>query len=276
MISDAGQLATAAEIGLILLPVSLLPAAAWHGIDRARRDAALAIPAALFLYIGMFVAVALAASMRMPLRDASLAHADAALGISVPAVLSWISSHGALAAALRRSYGALLWFLAASLLVPALVGRRAEAWRLIAANGIAFAVAAPVFVLFPAVGPWVTYHFAPTHAQALCEQSILSLRSGGPITYGGMVCAPSFHAIWGVLAASGFWSFKWLRLPAAMLASLMVASALTTGWHYGVDVVMGLAIAAFSLSIASRVARNRVETKTPKCAGSRTVSLVLR
>jgi membrane-associated phospholipid phosphatase len=50
-------------------------------------------------------------------------------------------------------------------------------------------------------------------------------------------------------------SIKWLRIPAAILAGLIVASTLTTGWHYGTDVVGGLLMCALSLWIARAVLR---------------------
>jgi membrane-associated phospholipid phosphatase len=57
------------------------------------------------------------------------------------------------------------------------------------------------------------------------------------------VCFPSFHAAWAVLAALALWSVKPLRVPAVVLASLIVISTVTTGWHYAVDTLAGVSLA---------------------------------
>jgi membrane-associated phospholipid phosphatase len=43
-----------------------------------------------------------------------------------------------------------------------------------------------------------------------------------------------------------------LRWPAFLIAALIIVSTMTTGWHYGVDVIAGVAIAAGSTMLAGR------------------------
>lgn len=66
-----------------------------------------------------------------------------------------------------------------------------------------------------------------------------------------IVCFPSFHVIWAILSAialGGTWRF--LRIPSALFATLVIASTMSTGWHYATDVLGGLIIAAVSLLLA--------------------------
>ena len=48
-------------------------------------------------------------------------------------------------------------------------------------------------------------------------------------------------------------SFRLLRYPATVLAGLITVSTMTTGWHYGVDVIAGLFLAAITTLLANRV-----------------------
>jgi membrane-associated phospholipid phosphatase len=58
--------------------------------------------------------------------------------------------------------------------------------------------------------------------------------------FGGIVCLPSFHAFWAIVSAQALYTFRYLRYPAIAIASLITVSTLTTGWHYGVDVIAGV------------------------------------
>ena len=95
----------------------------------------------------------------------------------------------------------------------------------------------------PAVGPWVGWRFPPDKLQKACEATIQALRHGSldiHDNFGGIVCLPSFHAFWAIVSAQALFTFRYLRYPAIVVAGLITISTVTTGWHYGVDVIAGI------------------------------------
>ena len=243
----------------VLIAPSLLPAACWHqqgNLDK--RDAALTLPWLLLLMTIIPCVVVVSARLGMPLRDQAFMRIDQHLGFNVPEMMAWASRHSLVQHILNRSYILLFWMVGLAVFLPSLMGRRKAAQEFLLANAIVVLLAVPLFTCLPAVGPWVAYHFPPNPAQKICELSIRGLHmnsSSGAVEAFGVVCFPSFHVIWAILSALALQSIKWLRVPAAILAVLIVVSTLTTGWHYGTDVLGGLVMCALSLWLARLVLR---------------------
>lgn len=242
-----------------LIAPLLVPAAYWHQHGNPdKRDAALTLPWLVVLMVLIPFVVVVSVRIGMPLSDQLFMRLDQHLGLNVPTTMTWASRHPLVESVLDRAYTLLFWLLAAAALVPPLMGRRKPAQEFLLANAIVFLLAVPFFTLFPAIGPWVVYHFPPNPAQKLCELSIRSMHQSvrpDAVKAFGVVCFPSFHAVWAVLSAVALRSIKWLCFPAAILAALIVASTLTTGWHYGVDVLGGLVLCALGLGVARLVIR---------------------
>lgn len=243
----------------VLIAPFLLPAACWHqrgNVDK--RDAALTLPWLFLLMTIIPCVVVVSARLGMPLRDQAFMDLDQHLGFNVPAIMAWASQHPVVQHLLNRSYILLFWMLGLAVFLPSLMGKRKAAQEFLLANAIVFLLAVPVFTCFPAVGPWVAYHFPPNAAQRMCELSIRGLHmnaTSGAVEAFGIVCLPSFHVIWAILSAIALQSIKWLRFPAAILAALIIASTLTTGWHYGTDVLGGFLMCVLSLGLARMVLR---------------------
>ena len=193
------------------------------------------------------------ARLRMPLQDTYLGRADHGLGVSVPAMAAWANGHW-LGRMINASYPLIMPLLVVAALLPLLMGRLPVTRRFLLANLVALAVGFAAFAIFPAVGPWSYYHFTPDRSQANCQILLFSLRRPGPYipprAVAGIVCFPSFHVIWAVLSAAALWCFRYLRIPVVLLAVMIVLSTMTTGWHYFVDVLAGLALAVVSMFIA--------------------------
>jgi membrane-associated phospholipid phosphatase len=51
--------------------------------------------------------------------------------------------------------------------------------------------------------------------------------------------------------------FRLLRYPAIVLAVLIMISTMTTGWHYGADVITGFLLAVISTAIATAIVSKR-------------------
>jgi membrane-associated phospholipid phosphatase len=151
--------------------------------------------------------------------------------------------------------------MAVAIFLPALSGRARASREFLLANLIAFAIAAPLFALLPAVGPWYHGGFMPSPDQLSCQANLLALRLPGPYILttqdAGVVCFPSFHVIWAILCAGALWTFRRLRVPVSILALLIVLSTMTTGWHYFSDVLAGIAIAALSIALARLMVTSR-------------------
>jgi membrane-associated phospholipid phosphatase len=61
--------------------------------------------------------------------------------------------------------------------------------------------------------------------------------------------------IWAILSAACLSTFRTMRIPAILLCALVIASTMTTGWHYFCDVLSGGIIAGVSLVVARVVER---------------------
>jgi hypothetical protein len=272
---------TIAVASLVMLPVSAVPALLWHDCKKyERRDAALTLPWT-FILIALIPAIAvLSAHLQFPLRDGWLVKLDDAMGFHVPTIIGWSHAYWPIGWVLDRSYPLLSLLLPVAVLLPAILGKREAAERFLLANTAAFIFSFPIFTLVPAVGPWAGYQFAGSQAQISCEAAIVALHNGSDTAaMASLVTFPSFHVIWAMLSACALWSIKPLRIPSTILASLIVISTVTSGWHYVADIIAGFMIVGISLCCAnwimgvnkteqsrtqdSKIRRNRDIIKTP-------------
>ena len=246
-----------AQAAAVMIPISLLPAILYH--DRKlydKRNAALSLPW-VFLLIAIIPPMAvLSVRFEFPLRDAWFAKLDRLVGVNVPEIAAWITAHPAIRAISDGTYDALYFLLPAAILLPALLGKRRAAEGFIVSNVTAFLISFPFFTLLPGIGPWVGSHFLATESQSACEATVIALHGGSQTAaVVGIVCFPSFHAIWALLSAYSLWSIRILRIPACVLGALVVLSTVTTGWHYFADVVAGILVGALSIAVACWIVR---------------------
>jgi membrane-associated phospholipid phosphatase len=224
----------------------------WHGKGRKdMRDAAMTIPWLLLLLVILPIPVEVFARVGFPLQDSQLAQVDNIFGVRIPEIGAWASRSlvGKLA---NRCYPLLIPLLPISFLIPALTGRVKYAQRFLLSNLVAFAIGLPLFALVPAIGPWYAYSTTPSKAQAMCQSSLLHLRSANSYAAGvySVVCFPSFHVIWAILCTAALWAYKPLRVPITLLFGLIILSTMTTGWHYFSDVIAGAAVAILSIKVS--------------------------
>jgi len=252
-------------IVFLVLSAMLLPLPAyWYEKGRADLlDSALTLLWALLIRMIIPIPVQVAVRLRMPLQDSFFGRADEHLGVSVPAIMAWANHHW-LGSVLNNSYAWVVILLPLAVLLPMLAGKLKYAKEFLAANLISFAIGIPLFALLPAIGPWHYFHFPPSEAQTtFCEAPLLAMRLAGAYVLGsqeaGVVCFPSFHVAWAIFFAAALWGFRWLRIPVAVVSGMVILSTMTTGWHYFVDVLGGIALAIISIVLAKRLMQ-RTET----------------
>src|SRR6266849_1268313 len=267
-------------IYLLVISAMLLPLPAyWYEKGRADLlDSALTLLWALLVRLIVPILVQGAARLRMPLQDSFFGRADEHLGVSVPAIMAWTAHHW-LGSVLNRSYAWVVILLPLAVLLPVLAGRLKYAKEFLVANLISFAIGLPLFALLPAIGPWRYYHFLPTQSQTeSCELPLLAMRLTGTYVLGsqevGVVCFPSFHVVWDILFAAALWGFRWLRIPVALVAAMVILSTMTTGWHYFADVLGGVLLAIISILSAKRLTQP-TQTIRRQPSGRRPVGLFL-
>ena len=238
---------------LVLLLVFLLPAILWHDLRQpVKYQAAQVLPWAVAIETLLCVICMLSATAKFQLQDSALGKADAALWVSVPSVVQWVTQHPGIHMLSEKAYLSLWWFLPAAVLIPPIAGQKQYAERFMLAHMLCLFAVAPVAIFLPAIGPWVGHSVQVTSSQVVCESTILTARAG-TVTLLPPICLPSLHAIWAILAAAGLWGFRRTRSLVVTLAVLITISTVTTGWHYVVDVVVGVIFAFASLAAADRL-----------------------
>ena len=193
-----------------------------------------------------------------PLVDNWLMTFDSALGIHLPSIVAWAADHPTLKTVLDLVYPSVMFSTLLSLVV---LGLDRNCWRLqefILQFMIAGLLTTVVFFTLPAEGPFVAYGYDLRPDQQRFLEHFHALRAGKFAHVSldhleGLITFPSFHTSWALLLAWSFRHYRWLCWPMLFLNLLVVASTLTTGWHYGSDVAGGILVAAFAASVTHRL-----------------------
>jgi membrane-associated phospholipid phosphatase len=186
-----------------------------------------------------------------PLADHRLAACDQFFGLSVRGIIEWTAAHSTI-----RNMSDFIYYTAVpqTLITILALGygdpRRLDAF--LSRFMLAGIITAAGFVILPAEGACAYFGLpTPAHYEPILD-AIRGLRSGTyPVSWRaaeGVIAFPSFHVTWGVLLIAAYRRHLWglVFLP---LNLLMIASAITSGMHYFVDVAAGLAVGLFVVGV---------------------------
>lgn len=138
--------------------------------------------------------------------------------------------------------------------------------RLVVASFLVHALGALLYLVMPAVGPFIYEqggNAAATRSQIAMLEAHHTLRATGTVwlsanasqnLMAGLAAMPSLHTA----ASAVFLYFGWRYLPVLLPLYLpgflfILIEAVATRWHYVIDLPVGAALAAFSIWAAHRV-----------------------
>lgn len=194
--------------------------------------------------------IQIAGSTSFPLVDDRLKQFDV---VSTGEIVRWLQAHRAWWWISATAYWSMLPLLIAGMILPAIFRQRLAAYRFILAGTLATFITASTFARFPAAGPWTVEHYQPTIAQQQVSSQLAKLKAHKAVgrleTY-AIISFPSFHTILAILCTFALSSIRWMRWLAVVLALGICVSTVTTGWHYGLDVIAGVVVALVCQGVA--------------------------
>lgn len=239
----------AAWPGLLLL-VGVLCYCIVRSFSRLIETCLLAIWAVLYTN-ALTILILIAGRSPFPLMDAALARMDARAHFSTQYLVHLVARAPYIETGLAVVYAVLPALIVAAILIPALSGHTEAARRYVMGIVVAAILTAAFSALWPAVGPWTMQAIRPTREQAGIAAYLIRLKSSAPVDIdllnAGIVSFPSFHVVLAILSALSLSSIRRLRAIAWVLAGLICISTITTGWHYGIDVLAGLMLTAVTV-----------------------------
>lgn len=240
--------------GCLLPSVMALCYCWWAGYERVV-DLMTSLICVCSIMIAIVPILAAAAHNPASLADATFARLDAYV-FQTRNIVTWMRAHPALNIASVLVYGSVYCLVGLTGLAP-LLGYRDAGRRFVLGGMIGLLLTIAGFALLPAVGPWTVEGYRPTIDQRAVEKALLAMKAHA-IQYPaasatGIVGFPSFHTVLAILSAYAIWPIRSIRWPGTILAVGICVSTLTTGWHYGVDVVAGAAVALVAQRMAHAI-----------------------
>jgi hypothetical protein len=216
----------------------------------------------LVLSLGIALSYPLATA-GFPYCDALLNGADRWLRLDWRTYLHFINDHATLAVLTWLAYRSMLFQFTVLAVALVTASRIARLQQYILASGLALFLTLAVFTFMPAGGIYSFLQIQPvefanlspimTHNQTLLLDGLRTGRQTMVDQMQGLITFPSFHAVWAILFAWGFYPIKQLRFGAIMLNLFVIASTPIQGAHYFIDIVGGAAVAGIAIYAATRL-----------------------
>lgn len=210
--------------------------------------------------VGFTVAMYAVCSLGRPLVDDRLAVCDAALGFHLPAVVAWVQRHPLAGLFLQIAYSSLLPQTLLVIAVLGLTGRHRELHGFLMPFFLSLVLVLVAFALWPAAGPFAQYGFEPSAVQRRYLDHLHGFRNGVYTVISwraaeGLVTFPSFHTAAALLLAYALRWNRWSFVCSALVNLAVIVGTLTTGWHYLVDVLGGVALAVTAVALCRAMER---------------------
>lgn len=234
-------------IGAALLLVSV----AYRRRDRRVTD--MFAVAALWIAMSLVALLTTALTTRTaaPLADSLFVAADGRLGFYWPLWIGWVDSHPLFRLCLALAYASLLPQFAGSLVYLPLTGRAERMIELAMITVLALIPALLCVRFVPALGAFAVFGMTD---RAMYLPTMLALRDGAAVldvSYNGaaLINFPSFHAIWALGLVYIHRANRWMTIAVAALNALVLASVLSEGGHYLVDLITGVVVFAAVIAV---------------------------
>jgi membrane-associated phospholipid phosphatase len=240
-------------VGLFLLILAVLCGLTRHRYPAAAHIALTFSQIVAFAQAGTYLTYILMAMTPFPLADTALARADAFLGFDWHAWFIWVHDHAALHWILARAYASI----PLQLLVLIIYFAFADAERLdelMLGAVITIVLTLPGLIFLPAVGAWTEHGVGLTEPW---KHDILALHAHQLLVVAntqGIISFPSFHSACAVLLAN-MARRRRIFLPILLLNVVMIASVMSEGAHYFVDMLSGCFVAVAAIVITRQVLR---------------------
>jgi membrane-associated phospholipid phosphatase len=155
------------------------------------------------------------------------------------------------------AYISFVYLLFAAVALPCLCGRPDASRRFIVGVLVGTLISIAIFAFVPAIGPWVVEGGQVMYGQNIIANYLVRLKGHVPMEavlgYSGIICFPSEHVIVALLAGEALAAVRKIRWPSRVFCWTVCVSTITTGWHYGIDVLGGVAAAALVMFVADRI-----------------------
>ncbi|MGH6709896.1 MAG: phosphatase PAP2 family protein [Bradyrhizobium sp.] len=228
----------------------------------------------LYLVITCFCGVLAAYSAQriaLPLQDHLFAAADQALGMNWFDVVHWVDHRPAVHAVLKFAYHTMSAQIVLPVVILALAGRTDDLRKYLLGFAIALTVTIIIAAFLPAASPIALADQSTFHVLRFTGATpldhLMHLRSAEPTVIAGrlagIISFPSFHATVAILTPLTLSRYRGLFFVLLILNTIMLASTITEGAHYAIDIPAGCAIAVLAFLLAKRLAAARDDSSIP-------------